>query len=623
MKKRLISMLLISALAVSALYGCGDKKQNQEGTMDIPKLGLMGNEVDDSSDMPDWEGKKLKLVYWEASQFNSRSNGKTAGLDVVTPEIERVTGVSFDAEKSFDNGGESMENKVAKLSAANAWPDVIHYGQKAIIDKLADGDIVYDLRPYLEDYCPNIVKQLKDAGLYDYVLNQRTDGKVVRLPYVINFDLRYPDLEESQKLKVTNNYQTRNHVWVRDDILKKVYPNAKTQDEIEKIYLENGEFTEEDVTDVTFKTKEEYFDFLRKVDEMDIKEGNQKVYAGYIASGTDNWNVLTTMGCLYGQNVNVSYDTNYFTYWDNETNQIEYKFKQPEFKDILQDWTNLVREDILSKESLVDNRSTFEQKRDNGLYAVVYANDQPNDSTIKQNGKGFRYRKVFVDIAPNTDKYTFVTGVPVGDDFAVVKKNVSESDLCQILTYYDYMMSDAGLKLSVWGPRDAGLFEEDDEGHRTYKDKELEKCMVYDEPNERNVYYNLWYGGLTAWPGFASSDINEFAPKLMYDMERQAGQANKYFSMSKFRPLEVKTSISPDIYRIDDKNAAKFWEARTSFEVALFKIYITNNDQEFDEAYNNAVSIAERNGLTDDALKGINDSFANLLNKGFMDNIRK
>ena len=623
MKRKVMSVLLISALSLSMFSGCGSKKNSEEAKADIPKLGTMGNEVADSSDMPDWQGKKLKLVYWEASQFNSRSNGKTAVQDVVTPEIERVTGVTFDAEKSFDNGGESMENKVAKLSAANAWPDIIHYGQKAIVDKLADGDIVWDLKPYLEEYCPNIVGYLKESGVWEYVLNQRADGKVVRLPYVLNISQRYPDMDESQVLKVSNTYQTRNHVWVRDDILKMIYPEAKTQDEIEQIYLKNGEFTEEEVTDVTFNSKEEYFDFLRKVDALNITEGNQKVYAGYISSGTDNWNVLTTMGCLYGQNANCSYDTNYFTYWDKETNQIEYKFKQPEFKDVLKDWTNLVRENILSKESLVDKRSTFEQKRDNGLYAVVYANDQPNDATIKQNGKGFRYRKVFIDIAPNTDKYAFVTGVPVGDDFAVVKKNVSENDLCQILTYYDYMMSNAGLKLTVWGPRSAGLFEEDSQGKRTYKDKELEKCMVYDEQNERNVYYNLWYGGLTAWPGYAGSDINEFAPKLMYSMERTAGQTNKYFSMSRFRPLELATSISPDIYRIDDKNAAKFWEARTSFEEALFKIYITNTDQEFDEAYNNVISIAERNGLTDDALTGINDSFANLLNKGFMDNIKK
>lgn len=622
MLKKVISTILAAVLTMSVLAGCGEKKKEEEA-VNIPQLGLMGNEVSDSSDMPDWTGKKLKLVYWEAAQFNSRSSGKKAVNDVVTPEIERVTGVTFDAEKSFDNGGESMENKVAKLSAANAWPDIIHYGQKAIVDKLADGDIVYDLKPYLEDYCPNIVKQLKDAGIYEYVLNQRDDGKVVRLPYVINLNLRYPDMDEDRQLKIANVYQTRNHVWVRDDILKKIYPNAKTQDEIEQLYLENGTFTEEDVTDVTFKSKDEFFDFLRKVDALDMKEGNQKVYAGYISAGTDNWNVLTTMGALYGQNVNNSYDTNYFTYWDKETNRIEYKFKQPEFKSVLQDWTNLVRDDILSKESLVDNRSKFEQKRDSGLYAVVYPNDQPNDANIKQNGKGFRYRKVFIDVEPDTDKYLFVTGVPVGDDFAVVKKNVSENDLKQILTYYDYMMSNAGLKLSVWGPKSAGLFDEDADGNRTYKDKELEKCMVYDEQNEKNVYYNLWYGGLTAWPGYASTDVNEFAPKLMYNTERAASQANKYFSMSKFRPLDIVTSISPDIYRIDDKNAAKFWEARTSFEEALFKVYITKNDAEFEKEYKNVISIAERNGLSDDALKGINDSYANLLNKSFMDNIAK
>lgn len=622
MLKRNISAALAFIMSVSILSGCGEKKSEVSKNAKIPQLGLMGNEVEDSSDMPDWEGEQLSLTYWDASQFNSRSLGKKAEQDVVTPEIKRVTGVSFDAEKSFDNGGESMENKVAKLSAANAWPDVIHFGQKAIIDKLADADIVYDLKPYLEDYCPNIVQMLKNAGIYDYVLNQRSDGKVVRLPYIINFDLRYPDMNEEDKLKVTNNYQTRNHVWVRDDILKMVYPNAKTQDEIEQIYLDKGEFTEEDVTDVTFKSRDEYVDFLKKVNELNITEGTQKVYPGYIASGTDNWNVLTLMGCLYGQNANNSYDTNYFTYWDKDTKRIEYKFKQPEFKTILKDWTELVRADILSKESLVDNRSTFEQKRDNGLYAVVYANDQPNDSTIKSSGKNFRYRKVFIDIEPNDKKYMFSTGVPVSDDFSVVKNNVDENQLKQILTYYDYMLSDAGMKLTVWGPRSAGLFEEDENGNRKYKDKELEKCMVYDEQNERNVYYNLWYGGLTAWPGYAGTDVNEFAPKIMYKSERTAGEANKHFSMSKFRPLEITKSISPDIYRIDDDNAKKFWQARTSFEEALFKVYITNNDAEFETAYNNVLSLAERNGLTDDALTGINDSFANLLNKGFMENLK-
>ena len=621
MIKKTLSFTLAAILGVTAISGCGGKKTAEEN-VEIPQLGIMGNEVADSSDMPDWTGKQLKLVYWDAAQFNSRSLGKKAEQDVVTPELQRVTGVCFDPEKSFDNGGESMENKVAKISAADAWPDVIHYGQKAIIDKLADADIVYDLKPYLEDYCPNIVNQLKEAGIYEYVLNQREDGKVVRLPYIISFDLRYPDMEESRKLKLTLNYQTRNHVWVRDDILKKIYPNAKTQDEIEAIYLEKGEFTEEDVTDVTFKSKEEYFDFLRKVDELNITEGSQKVYPGYISSGTDNWNVLTLMGCLYGQNVNNSYDTNYFTYWDKETGRIEYKFKQPEFKEVLSDWTKLVREDILSRESLVDNRATFEQKRDSGLYAVVYANDQPNDATIKAANKGFRYRKVFIDIEPNEEKYMFCTGVPVNDDFAVVKKNVSENDLKQILTFYDYMMSNAGLKLGVWGPRSAGLFEEAEDGSRKYLDPELEKCMVYDEANERNVHYNLWYGGLTAWPGYPSSDINEFAPKMMYNLERTAGETNKYFSMSKFRPLEITKSISPDIYRIEDENAAKFWQSRTSFEEALFKVYITETDAEFDEAYNNVISLAERNGLTDEALTGINDSFANLLNKGFMENLK-
>ncbi len=619
--KKIISILMCAAMLVP-MAGCKKNETADNSKTDIPILGKLGNEVSDSSDMPDWEGKKLKLSYWDASQFNSPSMGKKAEQDVVTPEIVRVTGVQFDPDNSIDNGGESMEAKVAKISASDSWPNVIHFGQKAIIDKLGDADMVYDLAPYMDEYCPNIVSMLKKTGTYDFVKNQRSDGKVLRLPYIPgSYEFAYPEMESEQLAKVSGGYQTRNHVWVRDDILKMVYPNAKTQAEIEDLYVKNGKFSEEDLTDVTFKSKDEYFGFLKKVKELNIKEGAQPVYPSYIYCGTDNWQVLGLMGALYGQNANNGNDTNYFTYWDKEKKHLEYKFKQPFFKDMLKDWTQLVRDDVLSKESMLDNRSVFEQKRDNGLYAVVYANDTPKNNVIKSAGKPYQYRKVFIDIAPDEDKYLFTNGIPLFDDFSVIKKGLSESDLKQILVFYDYMMSDAGLKLSVWGPKSAGLFEEKD-GKRVYKDKELEACMIYDDTNERNVYYNLNKGGLTAWPGYPLTDINKFNPKFDYDIERQTNQANRAFSLSEYRPLARINSIPPDIYRIDNDNAKRFWQSRTAFEDAIYKIYVTKNDGEFESAYNAMVELAQRNGLTDEALEGIHNDYINVLNKGFSDNLK-
>jgi len=62
--KRLISVLLV-AMMVCGFAGCskGANTGVTGGTVDFA-VNEIGNTVDDSSDLPDWTGKKLSLRMW-------------------------------------------------------------------------------------------------------------------------------------------------------------------------------------------------------------------------------------------------------------------------------------------------------------------------------------------------------------------------------------------------------------------------------------------------------------------------------------------------------------------------------------------------------------------------------
>ena len=46
--------------------------------------------------------------------------------------------------------------------------------------------------------------------------------------------------------------------------------------------------------------------------------------------------------------------------------------------------------------------------------------------------------------------------------FVIFKNSVKEEDIAQIMRYYDFFTTKAGLRLVSWGPKSAGLFDETD-----------------------------------------------------------------------------------------------------------------------------------------------------------------
>lgn len=618
--KKILALLMASLLSLSVLAGCGKKEETAEGDIQDFAINELGNTVEDSSDLPDWTGKKLELTMWYGSGTSALNKDKKADKDVVTPEIYRVTGVKFSETKSFDNNGELMDAKISKIIAANDWPDVVVNPERAVLDKMIDADMVYDLTDLIPQYCPNIQKLIEQGGDTPHLKSERKDGRLYHLVPGVSVKYMYPDIEPSLLARVETPVDPNGFVYVRDDILKQLYPEAKTQKEIEEMYVENGSFTKDQILDVTFNSADEFFDFLRNIKALNIKDGNREVYPIYVADGIDNWSLLTLLsGHLYGYNTK-SVGTNYFTYYDKESKQVEYMFKQPFFKEILKNWTQLVQDDIANPDSLIDNRASYEEKINNGQYAVLYGQAVPDQNVLNAGNKGYSYRKVYINVPMNSDKFLFAQKGESGNRFAILKSdNIKEEDLPQVLRFFDFMVSKAGQRLAYWGPRSAGLFTEEN-GVRKFVDENLEAEVVYDAAKDLMYQYNLQS---VSWPGYPyTASIDQ--PKLVGDIKRQESEANRYFSLGAVEIPETTVATAADIWNFDGygvENVSKFWAARQSFENALTKILIAKDDTEFEQLYSEMIATAERNGLTDDTLKEINEAYKEL-NADYMQNLK-
>lgn len=612
--------VLCAIASFMAVVGCD--KAEKTGKTGSNYTALL-NTVSDTSELPDWDGDELELVYWIAQ--GERSNVNMPAKDVVSPEIKRVTGISINENDSFGNGsGNTFSTKLGFLQMANDYPQLVVCGN---VNELVSNDLVYDLTEYLPKYCPHIMEKFPKTlnGVWDEVrINGGKKGKIYGIPAMITEAgalMMNSEVTEQQYSVFSEPLESKGFVWVRDDILKKLYPNARSYEEIEELYMKNGAFTKEDLFDVPINSKEDFVNFLYSIKELGLKENGAEVFPMYMYNGIDNWYLLNNLtGYLLGKSAN----NDYFTFYNKETKKVEYGFRDDEFVKMLKMWSELLKDGIASKESLIDSTQMLEEKLANGLYAISYSYQNPNSIG---NSK-YKWRKVYLNIENNDSKYYRYTAPPnVVLPVSIFKSAVSEEELVQILMYFDYMVSDIGEKLINWGPRSAGLWEEED-GKCVFKDKALERYMVYNEITEDVQNYGIQNGMDTSlncfMPAYVRSYRSTKAPAVVYEREINKTDAMKKFSLG---------MVEPDTGRIegysafftrftsDIKEAEEAWSARKAFEDALLKVITAEDDTAFDTLYNNFLIVAEQNGYTDELLNVINEKYLKI-NEAYMKNMQ-
>ncbi len=618
--KKFLSLLLMITLVFSLLTSCGEKKPT---TVDFGDVELVDfSKYKDSDDIPDWQGEKIKLTVWSgANGPNSQYMGKISSDDVVTPEILRITGVEFDKENSFDNGGSSFDARIAKMIAAEEYPDMA----VSIPDLtgLVDKGILYRLDEVIEEYAPNIYKLFgPDSKVYgdSWKKQMETYGGVYSLSNSANhfairdiaeIDGSY-DLTQEEIISAAGiGSHDYGYFYMRDDVLKALYPEAHSVDELEAIFEKNGSFTKEEIFDVPLEKPEDFVKLVKDVNKY-IKDNNMKnTYATFTHTGGDNWPVLNNMSKVMG------YNANYFSYWDKESKQIKYTFKEDWFKDVLKTWYELVREDVASQEALIDTDATFKEKLNSGKYIITLQNLPSEESLSGQ----YSYRTVFCKYTFDKDKF-----VTYGSDDSSMSRisffntRLTQQQLIQAIRCIDFLASDVGQKLTYWGPKKAGLYTEDAEGNLQYKDEKLKSDMLNLGITEEKLKYNL---DAAAWPTYPKVVASKYRPNIFYP---EIEDYSVVYTPAYYEKAETVKGNSASIYTNDFLSAIdgckSFWAARNAFESAMMKIFASENDAEFEANYKAMVQLAEKNGFDEDTLKEANDFYKNSYNKDYMEYLK-
>ncbi len=669
--KKVLAVMLAAAMCTTA---CGktdttsgsEKKESESISSSTPATSettektetkeywQMLGEVSDTSELPDWTGDKLEVNVWFAASTDAIV-GDIPATNVTFKEFERVTGVTFNVEESYGNGGEGIGAKLPKVIASKDLPNmIISYSTDAQMNDLYDNGYLLDLTEYFENgdlwgveyWLPEEIG--KDSA---YSRFYASDGNIFQVPsgdinptiYSLvdyapeEFDAEYWNLYGNKPhTQGGTNYTSNNAFWVRDDILKAVRPEALTMAEIKEIYLEKGVFTKEEVFDIGLETVDDLYQLLRDIKaEVDTGkyvglDGKQVEVTYGPNTETDNWDWMT-MAIKWALGTKDGTDAFVWSVIDDDasTPLIQRVYEVDEAVEYMRNLNALVNEDVISKTSLVDNGTTFKEKGINGHYVVSYGNSAtnaiPNDDALTASKVEYGYRPIFLSQLPSETYGGFSTGnITLGQGVAIFKDTLTKEQQDQLVHALSYLASPVGANNFMWGPASAGLFTEDADGNRTYTDPELEANIIGKKDNEAAYKYGIVRGTCTTKNLFTmgiegySLGYKMINPQyLAYGTsERMEADAKYYFNPGLFPEY----TYANNMIMVNSASTAhgsgtklvegikEWWSARPGYEKQLTKTIVAAPG-EFDKELAELDAFVESVGFTDAALKEFNEKW--------------
>lgn len=597
--------------------------------------------VSDTSELPDWEGDILEVNYWWAAGQSTSYTGLPTADNVTLKEIERVTGVRFVNDECIDNGGDSYGAKLPMVLASNDLPTmIVGYDMDSQLNELYDKGYLADLSSYFTDGSLSHVLEYFpleefESNLYVH-MKADADGAYFRIPcdsnvtdryYATgyspaNFDPEYYSMYGANPVS-WSGHTANNCIYVRDDVLKALYPDAMTEADIQAIYLENGSFTEEQIFDLGLDSTEDYFNFLRSISEL-VKSGEyvglddkaiEVTYGPH--TDTDNWDWMMGLHSLVtGTNASTDYFGVVKFGSEDADSCLEWSINNEDYMGYMADLNKLVCENVISQNSLVDNSAMFVEKMLNGHYAVIYGNSVAQAAGSRDvTGDGWAYRPIWVNV-PMNKEYGGVSSTGSCMSISIFKSELSDEQLTQLVHAIDYLYSDVGVNNTIWGPASAGLFALDENGNRYYTDEDLYAEVMNGEDTGACAKYGIAaVNGSEPWMLIATSNpgFKLLSPKYLAagTAERDASRANYYFNPGTLKGLSkaeniVMLNANATVYSFGAANVealAEFWNARPGFENQIKKVICAANEAEYEEQFQTLVDYATENGLTDESLK--------------------
>jgi len=416
------------------------------------------------------EGKGIKeysmmdLIGWGGNAFFTA--GDIIKEDIVQNAIAETTGVKF--TEVLNLNGMTVTERLSILFAGQELPDVIACWYSDITDfakMLIEEDLLWTFtNEELAVLAPNMYGLMSQAS-YGFVKDTyKLDVNVGLLhnAWAMTGEMAaaYPVFgEKALRYGSTGAFYT-----FRDDILKELFPDALTYDELQAKGEANGKLTMDDYKVEGLDTFADLKDYLYTVKKQypDVTPAN-------------GWDVESFLRSFYGFNIFAEYDALNI---EIITGPVD---RKDEFSQALQILNTLFNDDLFDPNYGIEQASDelFWEKASNGKYAVVGANSDRSvddlNAQLAQTGQTYKYVPVLIDFEAGINiynNYASLQSANCGWIYMFNKMTLSEEDVALLMAYFDFFATPEGVDLRLWGPEGTGLWEEAD-GVRKWVDADF------------------------------------------------------------------------------------------------------------------------------------------------------
>lgn len=555
MKRKVVSLMLVSAMVAGMLAGCGSDSGSSKGgssteTGSAAEASSSGETADDADD-------KSPITF---EYFNA--DGKNGNWDnPVAKAITEATGVTLDVSYPVASQGDAKED-VALMIANDEYPDMI-YAKGSATDLYQAGALI-DMTDLIEKYGPNI-KKMYGAEMEKLKWSQDDPGI---------YQLSYAGVNQ-RTLTTGGSCQIQWAALKEND-----YKYPKTLDEYEKMiksYLAAHPKTE---------------------DGLDM--------IGITMSASD-WHWMITLGNPAGLIADASPDNGQWII-DDEYN-VHYKHVTDEEKEYFKWLCRMYNEGILDPNFATQTDDDYIAKVASGRVVAITDAEwhySQCEATLVADGKVDQtYVGLPVTLREDqVEKALLYQGTTVGWGIGITK---SCEDPVRAIKFLDYLCSDEGQILYHWGIEGENYFLDDD-GQPYRTDEEVAKAQS-DPDYAKNTGIDNYTGFPIYGTGSYSEDGFPYTPTTKESVIANYNTAEK--EGCEAMGFEMLTDMFAQPEEFDLLPYSALWAYQQPQELAekqtildeiawpgLVKC-VTGTEDEFDANWESMVQELTDNGLAD------------------------